>query len=162
MAKKKSQNKGSGRQIADNRKARHDYSLEQTFEAGMVLEGWEVKSLRAGHAQLKESYVIFRHGEAWLVGAHFTPLKYASTHTAHDPVRSRKLLLNQRELKRLQSGVAREGYTVVPLNLHFTRNRVKLDVALAKGKKEHDKRASTKARDWDRQKSKLLKIKGQS
>ena len=162
MAKNKSQNKGSSRQIADNRKARFDYQLEKTLEAGLVLEGWEVKSLRAGHAQLKESYVVFRHDEAWLIGAHFSPLKTASTHNVLDPVRSRKLLLSRRELNMLQSGVAKDGYTVVPLNLHFTHNRVKLDIALAKGKKTYDKRASIKERDWSRQKANLMKLQKQS
>lgn len=159
MAKNRSQNKGSSRQIADNRKARFDYQLETTLEAGLVLEGWEVKSLRAGHAQLNESYVLLKHDEAWLIGAHISPLKTAGTHKVLDPVRSRKLLLSRRELDKLAAGVAQDGYTVVPLNLHFTRNRVKLDIALAKGKKTHDKRASIKARDWDRQKASIMKIK---
>lgn len=158
MANNSKQNKKPApRQIADNRKARFDYQIEQTFEAGLVLEGWEVKSLREGHAQLKESYVVLKHGEAWLIGAHITPFKNASTHKTCDPVRTRKLLLSRKELNKLQASVSREGYTVVPLNLHFTRGRVKLDVALAKGKKAHDKRASIKERDWSRQKAKILK-----
>mgnify|MGYP000197199236 CR=1 FL=1 len=159
MTNKSKQNKKPSRQIADNRKARFDYQIEQTFEAGLVLEGWEVKSLREGHAQLKESYIVVKHGEAWLIGAHFSPFKNASTHKVCDPVRTRKLLLSRKELNKLQASVSREGYTVVALNLHFTRGRVKLDIALAKGKKAHDKRASIKERDWNRQKAQVLNQK---
>lgn len=156
MANNSKQNKKTApRLIADNRKARFDYTIEQTFEAGLVLEGWEVKSLREGHAQLKESYVTVKHGEAWLLGAHFSPFSKASTHKTCDPVRTRKLLLSRRELNKLQAGVSRDGYTVVPLNLHFTRGRVKLEIGLAKGKKSHDKRASIKERDWNRQKQRI-------
>jgi SsrA-binding protein len=161
MTNKSKQNKKPSRQIADNRKARFDFKIEQAFEAGLVLEGWEVKSLREGHAQLKESYVIIKHGEAWLIGLHITPFKNVSTHKVCDPVRTRKLLLSRKELNKLQASVSREGYTVVPLNLHFTRGRIKLDVALAKGKKEHDKRASIKDRDWNRQKAQILNPKRQ-
>ncbi|MDF1654397.1 MAG: SsrA-binding protein SmpB [Coxiellaceae bacterium] len=143
--------------IADNRKARHDFFIEQKFEAGLVLEGWEVKSLRDGRAQLKESYVILKHGEAWLIGAHFSPLKTASTHITPDPIRTRKLLLHERELDKLQAAVSRKGYTVVPVNLHWTRNRVKLEIGLAKGKQQHDKRESSKQADWAREKGRLLK-----
>lgn len=153
-AKKKAQ---AARIIADNRKSRHDYFFEQKFEAGLVLEGWEVKSLREGRAQLKESYVVLKHGEAWLIGAHISPLQTASTHINPDPVRSRKLLLSRHELDKLQAAVTRKGYTVVPLNLHWTRNRAKLEIALAKGKQQHDKRESNKQRDWQREKARLLK-----
>ncbi|MDF1796494.1 MAG: SsrA-binding protein SmpB [Coxiellaceae bacterium] len=143
--------------IADNRKARHDYFIEQKFEAGLVLEGWEVKSLRDGRAQLKESYVIIKHGEAWLIGAHFSPLKTASTHITPDPIRTRKLLLHERELDKLKSAVERKGYTVVPVNLHWTRNRVKLEIGLAKGKQLHDKRESSKQADSKREIARALK-----
>lgn len=152
--KKKAQ---AARIITDNRKSRHDYFIEQRFEAGLVLEGWEVKSLRDGRAQLKESYVVLKHGEAWLIGAHISPLNTVSTHITPDPVRSRKLLLHQRELGKLQTAVNRKGYTVVPLNLHWTRNRAKLEIALAKGKQQHDKRESSKQRDWQRQQQRQFK-----
>ena len=141
------------KQIADNRKARHDYHIEQTWEAGLVLEGWEVKSIRAGRAQLSDSYVIIKDGAAWLLGAHITPLNTASTHINPDPQRTRKLLLHLRELKKLIGAVQRKGYTIVPLNLHWYRNRVKVDIALAKGKKQYDKREAEKKRDWEREKS---------
>lgn len=143
--------------ITDNRKARHDYHLETQFEAGLALEGWEVKSIRAGQAQLKESYILLKRGEAWLIGAHFTPLKTASTHITPDPVRSRKLLLHERELNKLVSAREREGYTIVPVNLHWFKNRVKIQIAIAKGKKAFDKRATIKERDWNREKQRLTK-----
>lgn len=143
--------------IASNKKAWHDYHLETQFEAGLVLEGWEVKSIRAGHVQLKESYIMLKRGEAWLIGAHFTPLKTASTHIEPDPTRSRKLLLNRREINKLFVAKDREGYTIVPLDLHWFKNRVKINIAIAKGKKEHDKRASIKERDWNREKMRVLK-----
>ncbi len=143
--------------IADNRKARHDYQIEEKFEAGLVLEGWEVKSLRAGKAQIAESYVTIKRGEAWLLGAHIAPLSTVSTHITADPVRTRKLLLHNKELKKLIGAVQRQGYTIVPLNLHWKRGNVKLEIALAKGKKTHDKRQTEKRRDWDRQKQRLLK-----
>jgi len=133
--------------IADNRKARHDYHIESQLEAGLVLEGWEIKSLRAGRAQLKESYVIIKAGEAWLVGAHISPLPTASTHITPDPVRSRKLLLHHNELNKLIGAVQRKGYTIVPLNLHWKKGRAKLEIALAKGKKLYDKREAGKRRD---------------
>jgi SsrA-binding protein len=142
--------------IADNRKARHDYHIESQFEAGLVLEGWEIKSLRAGRAQLKESYVIIKAGEAWLVGAHISPLANVSTHITPDPVRSRKLLLHKNELNKLIGAVQRKGYTIVPLNLHWKKGRAKLEIALAKGKKLYDKREAEKRRDWERQKQKIL------
>jgi SsrA-binding protein len=143
--------------IAVNRRARHDYFIEDTLEAGLVLEGWEVKSLRAGNAQLTEGYVNMRNGEAWLIGAHFSPLKTASTHIKAEPTRSRKLLLNRGELDRLVGAVERKGYALVPLDLHWKAGKAKLNVGLAKGKKQHDKRATTKDRDWQRQKERILK-----
>lgn len=147
--------------IAQNKKARHDYFIEDTLEAGLVLQGWEVKSLREGRAQLTESYVHIRNGEAWLLGAHITPLKTVSTHIRPDPTRTRKLLLQRHELDRLIGAVERKGYTLVPLNLHWSKGRTKLDVGLAKGKKQHDKRADQKDKDWQRQKARLLKSTNQ-
>ena len=144
--------------IARNKKAWHDYFIEEEFEAGLVLEGWEVKSLRAGAAQLKESYVIIRNGELFLFGAHFSPLNTASTHVNTDPVRSRKLLLHQTEIDKLAGAVERRGYTLVPLALYWKRSRAKLQVALAKGKKQYDKRATIRQREWDREQHRLLKI----
>jgi SsrA-binding protein len=141
--------------VAMNRKARHDYQLEQSFEAGMVLEGWEVKSLRAGRVQLAESHVIIKRNEAWLLGALITPLPSASTHIQPDPTRSRKLLLNRNELNKLIGSVEQKGYTIVPLQLYWKRGRAKLEIALAKGKKTYDKRQSAKERDWQRQKARL-------
>lgn len=143
--------------VAVNKKARHDYFIEETFEAGLALEGWEVKSLRDGRAQLTESYVHVRDGEAWLLGAHVTPLNTASTHVRPDPTRTRKLLLHRHELDRLIGAVERKGYTLVPLDLHWSRGRAKLTMGLAKGKKQHDKRATAKDRDWQRQKARILK-----
>ncbi len=143
--------------IAENRKARHDYFIEDRYEAGLALEGWEVKSLRAGRAQLKESYVFVRNGEAWLFGAHFSPLISASTHVRPDPTRTRKLLLHRHQLDHLVGAVERRGYTVVPLLLYWKNGRAKLEIGLAKGKKQHDKRATDKARDWEREKARLLK-----
>ena len=143
--------------IAVNRKARHDYFIEDKLEAGLVLEGWEAKSLRAGRAQLTESYVQIRNAEAWLIGAHFAPLNTTSSHIKADPTRSRKLLLQRYELDRLIGAVERKGFTLVPLNLHWAKGRAKLEVGLAKGKKQHDKRAVSKDRDWQRQKERILK-----
>lgn len=142
--------------IALNKKALHDYFIEQRYEAGMVLEGWEVKSLRAGLAQLKESYVVLKNGEAFILGMHISPLLTASTHIHPDPTRTRKLLLNRREINTLIGLVERKGYTVVPLNLIWVKNRVKLEIALAKGKKQHDKRETEKERDWQRDKQRIL------
>ncbi len=156
MSNKKSKN-SSGNVIAVNRKARHNYFIENTFEAGLALEGWEVKSMRDGRAQLAEAYVNLRKGEAWLVGAHFAPLSTASTHIKTDPTRARKLLLHRHELDRLTGAVERKGYALVPLKLHWYKGRAKLDVGLAKGKKQHDKRAAGKDRDWQRQKERILK-----
>jgi SsrA-binding protein len=143
--------------IAVNRRARHDYFIEERLEAGLALEGWEVKSLRAGSAQLTEAYVNIRNGEAWLVGAHFSPLRTTSTHIHADPTRSRKLLLHRGELDRLVGAVERKGYALVPLDLHWSKGRAKLTIGLAKGKKQHDKRAANKDRDWARQKERILK-----
>lgn len=143
--------------IADNKKARFDYSIEESLEAGLALAGWEVKSLRAGRAQITESYVYIRDGEAWLLGARITPLETASTHVAADPTRTRKLLLHRRELDRLIGAVERKGYTLVPLNLHWSRGRAKVEIGLAKGKKSHDKRATVKDRQWKRQQERILK-----
>jgi SsrA-binding protein len=156
MGKKKTKTP-TGNVIAVNRRARHDYFIESNFEAGLALEGWEVKSLRAGNAQLTEAYVNLRNGEAWLVGAHFAPLKTASTHIQADPTRARKLLLHRYELDRLAGAVERKGYTLIPLELHWHKGRAKLDIGLGKGKKQHDKRADRKDRDWQRQKERILK-----
>ena len=156
MSRKK-QKKPAGNVIAVNRRARHDYFIEDTLEAGLVLEGWEVKSLRAGNAQLQEGYVTLRNGEAWLIGAHFAPLKTVSTHIKPDPTRSRKLLLHRPEIDRLVGAVDRKGYALVPLDLHWHKGRAKLAVGLARGKKQHDKRAADKDRDWQRQKARILK-----
>lgn len=158
MAKKKKQ-PGSNT-IAVNRKARFDYHIEDEYEAGLVLEGWEVKSLRAGRAQLKESYVVVIKGELFLIGAHFSPLASASTHVHPDPTRSRKLLLHASEISRLIGATDREGYTIVPLNLHWKGGRAKLRIGLAKGKKQHDKRQAIKQREWDRDKQRLFKRSG--
>ncbi|SFM34226.1 SsrA-binding protein [Ectothiorhodospira mobilis] len=155
---KKQKNTGGGNTIALNKKARHDYFIEDRYEAGLSLEGWEVKSLRAGRAQLSESYVLIKKGEAWLLGAHITPLPTASTHISPDPTRTRKLLLHSEELSKLIGLVERRGYTLVPLALYWKRGRAKLEVGLAKGKKAHDKRAVEKERDWQREKARTLKI----
>ncbi|MBM4198029.1 MAG: SsrA-binding protein SmpB [Gammaproteobacteria bacterium] len=158
MAGKSSARSGAApRVIAENRKARHDFFIEEEIEAGLALRGWEVKSLRDGRANLKEGYAVIRGAEAWLVGANFSPLPSASTHVETDPVRPRKLLLNRRELDRLIGSVEREGYTLVPLQLYWKAGRAKLALGLAKGKKQHDKRASEKDRDWSRQKQRLLR-----
>ena len=143
--------------IAVNRRARHDYHIDETFEAGLVLEGWEVKALRAGNAQIGESYVNVRNGEAWLIGAHFSPLKTASTHITADPTRTRKLLMHRNQLDRLVGAVERKGNTLVPLDLHWSKGRAKLLIGLARGKKQHDKRRDAKDRDWQRQKERILK-----
>ena len=145
------------RLIAENRKARFDYFIEERYEAGLALEGWEVKALRAGRAQLKEAYVYLRGGEAFLIGAHFSPLPSTSTHVTPDPVRTRKLLLHREELEHLIGAVERRGYTLVPLELYWKNGRAKLLIGLAKGKKLHDKRAAEKDRDWQRDKARLLR-----
>jgi SsrA-binding protein len=145
--------------IAENKKAFHDYFIEDRLEAGLVLEGWEVKAIRAGRAQIKEAYVVIKSGEVFLIGAHVTPLLSASTHISPDPVRTRKLLLHEKEINKLVGKVERAGYTLVPLDLHYLRGRVKLAIGLAKGKKQHDKRDSEKERDWEREKSRLMRSK---
>jgi SsrA-binding protein len=156
MAKPKKK-PGEDRLIAQNKRARHDYFIEQDFEAGLCLEGWEVKSLREKRVSISESYAIIQNGEGWLVGATITPLKTASTHINPEPGRSRKMLLNRRELDVLIGNIERKGYTLVPVDLHWTRGKAKLKVGLAKGKKQHDKRAADKDRDWARQKARVLK-----
>lgn len=145
--------------IAENKKAFHDYFIEEKIEAGLVLEGWEVKSIRAGRTQLKEAYVIVKDGEVWLLGCHISPLTTASTHVKPDPVRTRKLLLHEREIARLIGKVERAGYALVPLNMHFSKGRVKLEIGLAKGKKQYDKRESEKQKDWEREKARLMRNK---
>jgi SsrA-binding protein len=145
------------RLIAENRKARFDYFIEERFEAGLVLQGWEVKAMRSGRAQLAEAYVFVRNEEVFLTGAHITPLKTTSTHIVADPVRTRKLLLNKGEISRLIGAVERKGYTLVPLDLHWKDGRAKLEVGLAKGKKQHDKRATEKDRDWQRDKARIMR-----
>ena len=154
MATKKKQNSNT---IALNRKARFDYFIEQEFEAGVALEGWEVKSLRDGRAQLKESYVVILRGEIFLIGAHISPLGSASTHINPDPTRSRKLLLHKKEISKLIGAREREGYTIVPLSLYWKHGKAKAKIALAKGKKQYDKRETIKQREWDRDKHRLLK-----
>lgn len=156
MSKTKKAGKTDSR-IAENRKARHDYFIEDTYEAGLVLQGWEVKSLRAGRAQITETYVHLKNGEAWLIGANISPLLSASTHVTAEPTRTRKLLLNKNELDRMVGAVERKGYTLVALNLHWSKGKAKVDIGLAKGKKQHDKRATDKARDWERQKARILR-----
>ncbi len=145
--------------IVQNKKAFHDYFIEERYEAGVVLEGWEVKAIRAGRVQIKESYVVIRQGELVLIGAHISPLPTASTHVTPDPVRSRTLLLHSREIDKLIGKVERAGYTLVPLDMHYSRGRVKLEIGLAKGKKQHDKREAEKERDWAREKQRLLRAK---
>ncbi|MAY42775.1 MULTISPECIES: SsrA-binding protein SmpB [unclassified Neptuniibacter] len=157
MAKKKKA--PSGNSICQNKKARHEFLIEDKFEAGLVLSGWEVKSLREGRAQLVDSYVIIHKGEAWLVGAHFTPLKTACTHVVADPTRQRKLLLNHKELVKIISATNAKGLTCVALSLYWKGNRIKCEIALAKGKKQHDKRAADKDKDWARQKQRVLAAK---
>jgi SsrA-binding protein len=155
--KKKPGSKAPSSTIALNKKARHDFFIEERFEAGLALQGWEVKSLREGRVQLAESYILIKNGEAWLLGSHITPLVTASTHIKPDPTRTRKLLLHRRELDKLIGAVERKGYTLVPLALYWKKGRAKLEVALARGKQSHDKRATEKARDWEREKSRILR-----
>lgn len=143
--------------IVDNKKAFHDYFIEERYEAGMVLQGWEVKAIRAGRVQLKEAYVIVNSGEIFLFGAHISALSAASTHVHPEAVRTRKLLLHTEEIKRLIGKVERAGYTLVPLNLHYLKGRVKCEFGLAKGKKQHDKRETEKQRDWEREKQSIMK-----
>ena len=157
MAKQKSKTPSST--IALNKKARHDYFIEDRFEAGLALQGWEVKSLREGRAQLADSYIVIKDNEAWLFGFHISPLLSASTHVTPDPTRTRKLLLHRRELDRLIGAVERKGYTLVPLALYWKKGKAKLEIALARGKQAHDKRTSEKNRDWQREKQRLLRNK---
>lgn len=145
--------------IVDNKKAFHDYFIEERFEAGLALQGWEVKAIRAGRVQLKEAYVILKGGEVWLIGCHISALATASTHVTPDPVRTRKLLLHTSEINKLIGKVERAGYALIPLDLHFTKGRIKLEIGLAKGKKEYDKRDTEKKRDWEREKSQLMRNK---
>ena len=145
--------------IVDNKKAFHDYFIEERYEAGLVLEGWEVKAIRAGRAQIKEAYVILKNAEPFVIGMHLSPLAAASTHVRADPTRSRKLLLNAEEIRRLIGKVEQRGYTLVPLDLHYTKGRVKLQIGLAKGKKQHDKRDTEKEREWQREQQRLMRRK---
>ena len=145
--------------ILDNRKAFHDYFIEEKYEAGLVLEGWEVKAIRAGRANIKESYVIVRGEELFILGMHITPLVSTSTHIKTDPTRTRKLLLHAKEIARLVGKVERAGFTLVPLDLHYVKGRVKVEIGLAKGKKLHDKREDEKKKDWDREKQRLMRVK---
>ncbi len=151
------QKQKSNQTIAVNRKAHHEFSIKERFEAGIVLEGWEVKSLRAGKTQLDQSYVLLKNGEAWLIGGLITPLQTASTHIHPDPTRTRKLLLHQRELSKLIGSVERKGYTLIPLSMYWKGKHIKLEIGLSVGKKDHDKRATEKERDWARQKQRIMK-----
>jgi len=143
--------------IIQNRKAHHDFFIEERFEGGLVLEGWEVKAIRGGRANIKEAYVITRGEELFILGMHITPLSSASTHIKADPTRTRKLLLHAKEIARLIGKVERAGFTLVPLDLHWSKGRVKVDIGLAKGKKLYDKREDEKKRDWDREKARLMR-----
>ena len=145
--------------IVQNKKAFHDFFVEERFEAGIALEGWEVKAIRAGHVQLKEGYVIVRNGEIFLIGCHITALSAASTHVLPDPVRTRKLLMHAEEIRKLIGKVERAGYTLVPLDLHYVRGRVKVEIGLARGKKQHDKRDSEREKDWKREQQRLMRNK---
>lgn len=143
--------------IAQNKKAFHDYFIEEKYEAGIVLEGWEVKAIRDHKVSLKEAYVIIQRGEIYLIGCHITPLGAASTHIRPDAIRTRKLLLHNEEIAKLIGKVERAGYTLVPLDMHYTRGRIKLQIGLAKGKKQYDKRATEKDRDWQREKARIVR-----
>ncbi|KAF7598354.1 MAG: SsrA-binding protein [Candidatus Dactylopiibacterium carminicum] len=145
--------------IIDNRKAFHDYFIEERLEAGIVLEGWEVKAIRAGRAQIKEAYILVRGAELFVIGMHISPLLAASTHIKPDPVRTRKLLLHAGQIDKFIGKVERAGFTLVPLDLHYSKGRVKMEIGLAKGKKQYDKRESEKQRDWDREKQRLMREK---
>jgi len=157
MGKKKRRKGADANTIAQNKKARHDYFIEDSLEAGLALQGWEVKSVREGRVQLREAYVVLKDNEAWLIGAHITPLVSASTHISTDPTRSRKLLLHREQIDRLIGAVERRGFTVVPTRMYWSRGRAKLEIGLAKGKRQQDKRATEKDRDWQRQKQRILK-----
>ncbi|BBE09033.1 MAG: SsrA-binding protein [Glomeribacter sp. 1016415] len=143
--------------ISNNKKVLFDYFIEERYETGLVLEGWEVKAIRAGRSQIKEGYVVIRNAELFLIGAHISPLLSASTHIRPDPVRTRKLLMHRTQIKRLIGKVEQRGYTLVPLDLHYTKGRVKCEIGLAKGKKMHDKRETEKKRDWEREKARLMR-----
>jgi len=155
MSKKSAAGRRHDNVIAENRKARHNFFIEEQLEAGLALEGWEVKSMREGRANLAEGYAVMRGNEAWLIGANISPLPSASTHVAPDPLRARRLLLHRREIDRLIGAVELEGYTLVPLSLYWKNGRAKVCLGLARGKKQHDKRATIKERDWERQKQRL-------
>ena len=143
--------------IANNKKAFHDYFIEEKYEAGMVLHGWEVKAIRAGRSNIKESYVVIRKGEIWVIGMHITALPTASTHVQPDPTRTRKLLLHATQISKLIGKVERAGYALVPIDLHYTRGRIKLEIGLAKGKKQHDKRDAQADKDWKRDHDRMMK-----
>ena len=143
--------------IALNREARHEYFIEERFEVGMVLQGWEVKSLRANRLNLKDSYIIIKNGELWLLGAHISPLLTASTHINPDPTRTRKLLMHREQINRMIGSVERKGFTIVPLAMYWKQGRAKVEIALVKGKQEHDKRATVKDREWQRDKARIMK-----
>lgn len=145
--------------VIQNKKAFHDYFIEEKYEAGMVLAGWEVKAIRAGRCQIKEAYVVVRKGEIYIIGCHISPLVTASTHVVPDPTRTRKLLLRAEEINRLIGKVERAGYALVPLDVHYMRGKIKLEIGLAKGKKQHDKRETEKQREWQREKQRLLRAK---
>ena len=158
MAKtNKKTKKNSGSSIALNKKARHDYIIEDTYDAGIVLEGWEVKSIREGRVQMTDTYVMVKDSEIFWLGGQITPLLSASTHVNPEPSRARKLLLNRREIDKLIGAVDRKGYTLVPLKMFWSKGRAKMQIGLAKGKKEHDKRAADKDRDWNREKARIMK-----
>jgi SsrA-binding protein len=143
--------------IVQNRKAFHDYFVEERYEAGLALQGWEVKAIRAGRAQLADAYVLIKGGELWLIGGHITPLATVSTHFVPDPARTRKLLLRAEEIRRLIGKVQQRGYALVPLDLHYSKGRIKLELGLARGKQKHDKRAAEREKEWQRDKQKLLR-----
>lgn len=145
--------------IIQNKKAFHDYFIEEKYEAGLALEGWEVKAVRAGRAQIKEAYVVLRNGEVFLIGCHISPLQSASTHVHADATRTRKLLLHAEEIRKLIGKVERAGYTLVPIDLHYAKGRIKLEIGLARGKKQHDKRETIKQREWEREQQRLLRRK---
>ncbi len=157
MANKKTKKGNHSNTIVLNKKARHDYILEERFEAGLVLEGWEVKSLRAGRVQIRDSYVMLQNSEAYLFGTVITPLQTASTHISPNLQRNRKLLLHRQELNKLVGAVERKGYSLIPTAMYWKKGRAKVEIALAKGKKQHDKRAAEKNRDWQREKSRIIK-----
>src|SRR5688572_7541259 len=145
--------------IVQNKKAFHDYFIEEQFEAGIVLEGWEAKAIRAGRVQIKEAYVVVNNGEIFLIGSHITPLATASTHVQPDNTRTRKLLLNAREIDKLIGAVERAGYTLVPIDMHYTKGRIKVEIGLAKGKKQHDRREAERDRDWKREQQRLMRAR---